>query len=71
MKAIEKKKKKFWHNINKVVASRKVPSFLPSLVRLFEGSRQHSDGKGGPLWLAGYWKCRRKEKMDMNMNMRK
>ena len=49
MKAIEKKKKKFWHNINKVVASRKVSSFLPSLARLFEDLANTPMEKEAPL----------------------
>lgn len=35
-KSKEEQEKESWHNINKVVASRKVSSFLPSLVRLFK-----------------------------------
>ena len=70
MKAIEKKKKKFWHNINKVVASRKVSSFLPSLARLFEDLANTPMEKEGPSGSPGIGNAEKK-KMDMNMNMRK
>ena len=74
MKAIEKKKKKFWHNINKVVASRKVSSFLPSLARLFEdlaNTPMEKEGPSGSPGIGNAEKKKKKKKMDMNMNMRK
>ena len=62
MKAIEKKKKKFWHNINKVVASRKVSSFLPSLARLFEDLANTPMEKEGPSGSPGIGNAEKKKK---------
>ena len=58
----KEKKKKFWHNINKVVASRKVSSFLPSLARLFEDLANTPMEKEGPSGSPGIGNAEEKKK---------